>query len=740
MLMNPYAVCSATYYRREVVLLGSLIIWFGLTGQARAQTHRENTASPQSWAWTQIKQGKPANFNVYCDTPALDPRAESDKRWNAECRQLPASFLVTILTRASWREQVPFAGVTIIGARIVGDIDLNNATLNRMLLIELCRIENGVNLAAARTDSGIGFIGSRVAGIFNAGLLQSELSVNLNYSEFEKPTLLSGMKTVGYLSMDAATFDEDVTANSLKIGGELSMRSINTYKAHFKGVDLLSATVAGNIDMIGASFDGDVNANGLRAGGILARSSEQNTTKFKSLNLVDAKVGGDVEMYGVKFDKGLNANGAVVDGNLLMRSTSQNTSSFKNLNLIDAKVGGDVDVVGATVDEGVTGNGLHIGGDLLIGSTQTKIATFGSTNLVGATVTGQVVGTGAVFTGDLIANGLQVGGSVLMSNAGFQRVTLTAARVAGQVNMTGATFDEDFNADSLSVGASVFVRGALAKKPINMALSRTGGNLDFRGATLAGLILSGASVAGDLSLGGGAGVEPAVSWRTSDGGPGSLTLSDAHVANLMDERDAWPIRGHLHLDGFTFDHLGGIEGDTGPEMRARGMKWWDDWARRDPVYSPTPYEQLAAALVAAGDRSAADDIRFLRHVRERETEKTWGPWMLAGVFQYVAGFGIGDYTFRVLYWVIGISFAGAVYLWNSVKLARARGTIWCFGASLSRLLPIIEINREFTDFFDDPKRVRLTGLQSFIFSAIRVVGWILGAILVAALSGLMQKS
>ena len=65
---------------------------------------------------------------------------------------------------------------------------------------------------------------------------------------------------------------------------------------------------------------------------------------------------------------------------------------------------------------------------------------------------------------------------------------------------------------------------------------------------------------------------------------------------------------------------------------------------------------------------------------------------------------------------------------------------WCFGASFTRLLPVIEINREFSDFFVDPDRTRLTGWQSFVFSAIRIVGWVLGAILIAAVSGLTQKA
>jgi hypothetical protein len=69
-----------------------------------------------------------------------------------------------------------------------------------------------------------------------------------------------------------------------------------------------------------------------------------------------------------------------------------------------------------------------------------------------------------------------------------------------------------------------------------------------------------------------------------------------------------------------------------------------------------------------------------------------------------------------------------------------RAFFWCFGASLARLLPVIEINKEFTEFFNHPKRERLTGWQSFIFNATGIVGYVLGAILVAAVSGLTQSS
>jgi hypothetical protein len=132
---------------------------------------------------------------------------------------------------------------------------------------------------------------------------------------------------------------------------------------------------------------------------------------------------------------------------------------------------------------------------------------------------------------------------------------------------------------------------------------------------------------------------------------------------------------------------------------------------------------------------------YLGRVREGETE-TRAAYVWSGFLQWVAGFGICSYTFRVLYSLIGISFVGAHYLRTRVRGVRDghHGFIWCFGASLARLLPVIEINKEFTEFFNDPERKRLTGWQSFIFNAMGIMGWVFGAILIAAMSGLTQGS
>ena len=854
MQSSPELLFSVLRHRRGAMFSATLAICCAIGGQVAAQVPYDDQNTSEGWAWARIKQGNPADLNVRCFTPPLDPRAANEPGWTNSCRQLSATFLIDVLTRAPWRDQVPFSGVTIIGARIVGNIDLRHTKINRRLAIERSRIENAIVLYAARTDSDIGFIGSRVTGTFDAGQLHAEMSLILADSEFKQWASLNHAKIDGFVTMDGATFDGYLNADASRVGASLFMRSTEQSRASFKEVNLNSARIAGNVEMDGAAFDGYLDANALQVGASLfMRSTERNKVSFKEVNLNSARVGGSVEMDGATFDgyvdadalqvgaslfmrsterdkvrfKGVNLNSATVTGNLdmngatfegdliadlmqvgatlWMRSTAQSKASFKGVSLNGARVTGDVDMGGAnfnavslysakvagsvlmdgatfdgglsadllqvgaslwmrgrfkevslnsarvtgfvvmdgaTFDGNLVADSLQVGAALWMRSTDQSKASFKEVNLVGARVAGNVEMDGVTFDGELNIATLQVGASLYMrstaqSKVSFKAVNLVGTKVTGNVDMDGAAFGEYVNADSLQVGADLFMRDIMGAQSIIMVFARIGGNVDIRGSTFAELNLSGASIGGELRLG--TWSKTPTLWRTNEGEPGNLILGNTRVANLVDAENVWPLEGHLRLEGFSFGRLGGFDVDIGHDMRRRPMSWWDSWARRDPAYSPAPYGQLAAALVAAGDRDAADEIRFLGRVRERETETNWWPWIFSGILQYGAGFGIGDYTFRVLYWVIGISVAGAVYLWTCVPAAQTRGRVWCLGASLARLLPVIEVNKEFTEFFNDPDRKRLTGWQSFVFSLVGLVGWVLGLILLAAISGLTQK-
>ena len=496
----------------------ALAICCGAPAHAQATYDDETTA--EGWAWARIRDGKPADFNLRCETtPALDARAADEARWTEACRLLPAAFLIDVMTKPAWSDRVPHSGVTIVGARIDGTVDLAHATLERALIVRRSRIEGTVSLETARTDSAIEFSDSSLAEGFSAAGLRSGSSLDLSGSTHKRRVDLRFARVDGHVDFDTATLADLLDARSLKVGSDLLMRQ----KASFQSVLLSGARIGGNLDLDSATVAGDLAADSLQVG-----------------------------------------------GDLLVRPDGQQKASLKKVDLQGAKIAADVELVGAALG------------------------------------------------GEIDADGIQVGGHMLLQSlTGCERIGLARARI--------------------------------------------GGDLDVRGANLAELTLLSAFISGQLSLGGNG---PPATWCAAGGKPGILNLRHARARSVMDAGESWPQKGNLFLEGFSFGHLE-------VEMRGRTMKWWDEWARRDPVFTPAPYEQLAAAFNAAGNRGAADEILYLGRLRQREIEVDWPRWAFDGVLQYGVGFGIGGYALRAVYWAAGLLLFIAI--WISVRRAVVEG-------------------------------------------------------------------
>jgi hypothetical protein len=231
-----------------------------------------------------------------------------------------------------------------------------------------------------------------------------------------------------------------------------------------------------------------------------------------------------------------------------------------------------------------------------------------------------------------------------------------------------------------------------------------------------------------------------------------IILRNVHVDAFQDSIDAWPPL--IDLEGFRYDRLGGVLGGDSigrNDMRQRSTEEWTDWIERDRTFSTQPYTQLAAVLLAAGRRNTAEAIQFAG--RQRERGEAWGngdlgSWAWLTVLSSVLGYGIGLYTFRVLWWVGGFTALGAMVLFWWSPNARARwcgpnawfyGTPWLLAASLHRLLPLVRLSKEFKDFFDNPpansdwpRRNLSPGLAAY-FAGHAIIGWALGLFLLAAM-------
>jgi uncharacterized protein YjbI with pentapeptide repeats len=672
----------------------SLFLVFSFTEYAQSQTPAtyDDVSTPEGWAWSQIKQGLPADFGEFCDVE-LDPTKQDDPRWLKTCRTISADFIVNLLTRSSLHDTIKYKGAALVNARIVGVVDLRFATIDRPLAIVSSRFEGAMKLDYARADSVVTFKKSLFLDALSGVGFGSETDVDFTQTTILGKILLDKARIKGDLIMSGANFKDDLKASEIEIHGSLLMLAEGTSKANFKNVYLNFATVTGPVNMTGASLSGDLNAEGLRVEASLFMSSDDRyKATFRNVRLVNAETRTNVELVGASVTGQLNASGLKVGGSLLMHPLYTNESKFE--------------------------------------------ATFKDTYMVGAKVARSLELNQASFDGYLNAESIQIGGPLIAYSAKFKGINVGLATIGGQVNMPNSIFDGDAILKSLHVFGDVSLINIESNARFDVSTAQIGGDLDFRGAKLETVDLGGASIVGDLRLGD---ENSKVTWLAPKNG--ELNLRNAHVGSLSDNKESWPKR--LFLDGFSFGHFGSNSGASGGEMTGRPAAWWNEhFIEHDSDRSSWPYEELTAIFTAAGNRDAADDIRFDERVWAEQKTMGFG-FLWSSALRLGAGYGIGLYMFRALYWALGWAVIGAVFLRfiakkGVVELKSKNGCcnfwccVWCFGASVNRLLPVLSLKKEFADFFDDPKLNQFRPWQDLLSVVFAGIGWVLGAIVIAA--------
>lgn len=605
---------------RSAALLAAILV-FALVSAAAAQTAYDDEKTPEGWALARLRNGETADFDKRCQE--IDPQNKTNwkTKSGAPCKQIPAKFVVDVLTDPKYRDQLGQHGMRLRWAQIAGDIDISDAEITQEVWIDKSKIEGSLDLSDSHLKRLFSLDGSTLTGDLLAYRMDSRSSLFLrNHAVFRGKVELGGARIGGDLDMIGSSFAKPVDADHVNIGGDAFMRG----GAHFGDeLRLTGGRIGRNLEMNGSSFAGIVWIDDLR-----------------------------------------------VTGNVFM---NDNAHFDKEIDITGAKTGGDL------------------------------------------------VMDNSSFYGPIMAERLDVKGMADMESARF----------LDAVDMRGATIRHD---------------------------------LDLRSSTLTSLDLS-EGLAEDLLLEG-------VSWRCAGTKAGSwplgqreqawrkakcggidlatsppLILRNFHAKSFQDGLNAWP--ASVDLEGFRYDRLGDMA-STQDVMRARTLGQWIDLLHRQRDFSTQPYTQLAKVLFAAGQQDTAEKIQFAERQQERKEALRAGHlrrWLWMTFLSWVLGYGIGLYTFRVLRWVLILTLVGSVVLWWSPP-ARRKGLIWIMGASLHRLLPVIELSKEFTDFFDSPSVTQagegretrnLNGFQQIYFAAHALMGWTLGFFLVAAMSGLTQK-
>jgi hypothetical protein len=331
-------------------------------------------------------------------------------------------------------------------------------------------------------------------------------------------------------------------------------------------------------------------------------------------------------------------------------------------------------------------------------------------------------------------NGMRarVGGDLFISQSTIGHIYLNSSIISG----SGGIFESNIRSLSAS-GARVEnafgIEKTMVQETIALQMGRFGA-IFLAESTLKSFDLSGSVINSELQLcapGGGP-----LRWI----GPGEIILRNVQAGALEDDAASWPII--IDLRGFSYKKLGGAQRCAGSDPYLRSSSLFVDWLSRSPGLSRQPYQQLASIIRDAGYRETAEDILYALRERDRVAAGVRGEWIhWAGmtVLKLTIGYGIGDRLFRALWWVLGLTAIGIVILMFSPQ-AREKGLPWCSAASLDQLLPIVNLNPEFDNFFDDPLRERLNGLQLAYFVLHALAGYLLGIFVAAAISGLTQAS
>ena len=375
--------------------------------------------------------------------------------------------------------------------------------------------------------------------------------------------------------------------------------------------------------------------------------------------------------------------------------------------LLDATIGGTLDCTRATFEnpegDALSADRLECKGSVFLTD---GFSAKGEVRLRGATIGSNLECTGGTFENPdgyaLSADGLECKGDVFLTD-GFSakgQVRLLGATIAGNLDCAGGTFEnpdgDALSADGLECKRSVFLRAGFSAK----------GNVGLINATIRGNLDCSRSVC-----------------------DGSLDLTGVRVATLWDERESWPARDCLHIDGLRYDQIEPADVETRL-----------DWLKRIPAtpFTPQPYTQLAAVLRSRGGERAASEILMARE--KARARRGPDPWWLKG-WMRLLGVTIG-YGYRpgravwglVVVWVLG---------WNVFSYADAHCQIVAAADtqsltfhpllySLDVLVPVVNLQVE-EDW------TVLGGWVWWFMRAQIALGWIFSTLAVLGFSGLVRK-
>jgi hypothetical protein len=693
---------------------------------------------------------------------ALGP-ADPDKAalWGPS-RCIPAEALRQVLLSCGDFAVDP-RGLTISGARFEDRLDLANVVFPHPLCFKDCSITGQIDLCGAALKelsftgthtAGIDLDGAEITGDLLAKGLCARGEVRALGCQIGGQLILNDAELHNIkgdaLSLDGAKINGDVVAQRLQvvgtfravgvqIGGQLNLISAGIIPGNFKALTLDGAKIAGDVFATGLKTNGGIRALGVQIGGgvnlvraylfnprgdALQVDRAQITRDLFANDLVavgavralGAQIGGRFELGGANAEirnpgrDALRVDGAKINGGFY----AGGLRTYGAVRAFDAVIGEELNLVQAQL-RNPSGDALNLDGTKITGGVDArKLVAEGSVRLVGVHIDAELNLEGAILTkANRVAMSL---GEVI---AGGYSLSLRGAVVSGDVSVRHLIANAEVRAPGARLGGVLDLRGALLNNPSGVALNLTS-------ASIKRLTL------GSLD-------DPALLGVCVDG---VVSLYGAEITNLC--TDANP-PGPLVATGWK---LTDIEGPLRSDRDAAQR-----WLEKSTQWSAQPWHALAGVYERNGEPAAGKKLRFeaARKVTRHAEFPAKIPRIING-----AVIGYGYYPLRTAFWLPIVVLIGCLlilinrndfvsnqdvvkaaansYLEQTHSKPPAEPVLNPIVYTLSALLPTA-VGTATSEWTVRPGAAWLTG----VFIVLKLVAWVLVALFLAGISGLLRK-
>ncbi|MHC4726610.1 MAG: hypothetical protein ACYS17_05220, partial [Planctomycetota bacterium] len=241
-----------------------------------------------------------------------------------------------------------------------------------------------------------------------------------------------------------------------------------------------------------------------------------------------------------------------------------------------------------------------------------------------------------------------------------------------------------------------------------------------------------------------------------------LDLRSARIGILRDEEKSWPTKNELFLYGLVYEEIH----NKAPRKAENRI----DWLQRQGSFWSQPYEQLTAVFRKSGEDAKVNKILIAKNKdKARLTNLTWSEWLWYNIFGRIIGYGYRPW--QVTWICLLIIIPGWIFFWAGYRtnvmtppketyINKENGSNYQISQDYSNFnsliytldvfVPLVDLrqanyllpnaNRNGELSISENRYIPVYGKVLYYYFCFEIIaGWVLTALLVAGLTGLVRK-